>query len=100
MADVSEEYAQGFQAGFAMAMSMAGQKDPGMIPYTPSNTRSKIFTSTGKRRPASPKMKLLTKMTATKWAKYSKGNGKKSYVQIRAEVSRSQAYKKKCKGMK
>jgi hypothetical protein len=45
----------------------------------------------------SPKQKLLTKMTAAKWNKYKKGRGKKTYVEIRAAVSRSQAFKKKAK---
>ena len=45
----------------------------------------------------SPKQQLLTKMTAAKWNKYKKGRGKKTYVEIRAEVSRSQAFKKKAK---
>lgn len=41
-----------------------------------------------------PKQKLLTKMSKTKWDRYKKGKGKKTYVEIRAEVSRSQAFKK------
>ena len=45
----------------------------------------------------SPKQKLLTQMTKNKWDKYKKGKGKKTYVQIRADVSRSQAFKKKAK---
>lgn len=45
----------------------------------------------------SPKQKLLTKMTKVKWDKYKKGKGKKTYVEIRGEVSRSQKYKKACK---
>jgi len=36
----------------------------------------------------------LTKMSKTKWDRYKKGKGKKTYVEIRAEVSRSQAFKK------
>lgn len=42
---------------------------------------------------------ILTQMAKKAWDKYKKGNGKKSYIDIRAQVSRSQAYKKKTKGM-
>lgn len=45
----------------------------------------------------SKKMKLLDSMTKKKWDKYKKGRGRKTYVQIRAEVSRSQLFKKKSK---
>ena len=41
----------------------------------------------------SPKQKLLTQMTKKKWDKYKKGRGKKTYVEIRAEVSRSLKFK-------
>ena len=44
-----------------------------------------------------PKQKLLTQMAKKKWNKYKKGRGKKTYVEIRAEVSRSQLYKRKAK---
>ena len=50
-----------------------------------------------RKRKQSGKAALLTKMTAPKWAKYKKGNGKKTYVDIRAQVSRSQDYKRACK---
>ena len=50
-----------------------------------------------RKPPQIPKQKLLTQMTKKKWDKYKKGKGKKTYVQIRAEVSRSQAFKKKAK---
>ena len=45
----------------------------------------------------SPRQKLLTQMTKTKWAKYKRGSGKKTYVDIRAQVSRSAEYKRKAK---
>tara|TARA_R100001086_G_scaffold249973_1_gene192200 strand:- start:3266 stop:3583 length:318 start_codon:yes stop_codon:yes gene_type:complete len=50
-----------------------------------------------RRRKQSPKQKLLTKMTKKKWDRYKKGRGKKTYVEIRGEVSRSQAFKKAAK---
>ena len=45
----------------------------------------------------SPKAKLVDKMTKPIWDKYKKGRGKKTYVQIRAQVSRSQKYKRAVK---
>jgi len=48
-------------------------------------------------RRQSAKQKLLKKMTDAKWKKYKRGNGKKTWIQIRAEVSRSQLYKKKAR---
>ena len=51
------------------------------------------------KRRQSPKQKILTEMTDKKWKQYKKGSGKKTYVQIRAMVSRSQAYKRKVKNL-
>jgi len=92
MSDYREGFRDGYEAGRASVERFSGERILSM--QTLGSEPKKM------KRPASPKMKLLTKMTATKWAKYSKGSGKKTYVQIRAEVSRSMAYKKKCKGMK
>jgi hypothetical protein len=47
-----------------------------------------------RKRPASKKQKLLKTMTDKKWKTYK---GKKTWIQIRAQVSRSQAYKKKAR---
>ena len=49
------------------------------------------------KRKQSRKQKLLTTMTAKKWKTYSKGSGRKTYVEIRSQVSRSKAYKSKAK---
>ena len=57
-------------------------------------------TKAKRKMPQKGKAKILTTMTKPIWDKYKKGNGKKTYVTIRAQVSRSQAYKKKVKGMK
>ena len=67
------------------AMSKSIVAMPKKFPYTKESKR---------RVKQSPKQKLLTKMTKKKWDRYKKGSGKKTYVQIRAEVSRSQAFKK------
>jgi len=47
-----------------------------------------------RKRPQSKKQKLLKTMTDKKWRSYK---GKKTWVQIRAQVSRSQVYKKKAR---
>ena len=65
-----------------------------------SNAQKRLDRATSKRKrkvKQSPKQKLLTKMSQAKWNKYKKGKGKKTYVQIRAEVSRSQLFKRKAK---
>lgn len=94
-----ESYAQGFADGVAFAREQLGvtQRDIAL-----SNIRGEPITiSKGgvirKKRKQSPKQKLLTQMTDKKWKQYKKGNGKKTYIQIRAMVSRSQEYKRKAK---
>ena len=49
------------------------------------------------KRKQSPKQKLLAEMTDKKWKVYKKGSGKKSYFDIRGQVSRSAEYKRKAK---
>lgn len=94
-----ESYSQGFADGVAFAREQLGisQRDIAL-----SNIRGEPITiSKGgvirKKRKQSAKQKLLTEMTNKKWTQYKKGNGKKTYVQIRAMVSRSQEYKRKAK---
>ena len=65
-----------------------------------SNAQKRLDRATSKRKrkvKQSPKQKLLTKMSQAKWNKYKKGSGNKTYVQIRAQVSRSQKYKRAVK---
>jgi len=52
-----------------------------------------------RKKPQSKKQKILTEMTDKKWKKYSKGSGKKTYFEIRSQVSRSQVYKKRVKNL-
>jgi len=91
-----ESYSQGFADGVAFAREQLGitQRDISL-----SNIRGEPLTIMPKKRKRrqSPKQKLLTEMTNKKWTQYKKGNGKKTYVQIRAMVSRSQEYKRKAK---
>lgn len=49
-----------------------------------------------KKRRQSKKQRILKEMTNKKWKGYG---GKKTWVQLRAQVSRSQAYKKKVRGL-
>ncbi len=85
-----ESYSQGFADGVAFAREQMGVTASDLVPR---QRRKKV--GGGNRN--SPKQKLLTEMTAKKWNQYKKGSGKKSYVQIRAMVSRSQEYKRKAK---
>lgn len=85
-------YDEGFEAGYAKAKAERMPKK-GIVGLRPED-----FGQKRKRKiKQSPKQKLLTKMTKKKWDKYKKGRGKKTYVEIRGEVSRSQAFKKASK---
>jgi len=88
-----ESYSQGFADGVAFARQEMGVTASDLA--TRQTRRKKV--GSGNRN--SPKNRILTEMTAKKWAKYKKGSGKKTYVQIRAMVSRSQEYKRKTKNM-
>jgi len=86
------DYERGFRDGWGAAMERLQNPEWGF-------TRDIIMEKgTGKRkprkRPASKKQKLLKTMTDKKWKTYK---GKKTWIQIRAQVSRSQAYKKKAR---
>jgi hypothetical protein len=70
-------------------------RDVRSTPGSKRKTKSASKKSTPRKQ--SKKQKLLTTMTAKKWKTYSKGSGRKTYVQIRSEVSRSKAYKSKAK---
>ena len=94
----SGTYAEGFAAGWQAALE---RHDTISSMRQPSLREQQVFT-TGRpkaKRKQSGKQKILTQMAKKAWDKYKKGNGRKSYITIRAEVSRSQAYKKKTKGM-
>ena len=94
-----EIYMAGYQAGFnqgSKAQIIAGDISRGTL-LPPDTPTSYPIPKTKRKVKQSPKQKLLTKMTKVKWNKYKKGSGKKTYVEIRGEVSRSQKYKKACK---
>jgi len=91
------DYERGFQAGY-----LAGWREGTGSPVTDMTHTidMKVRNKPKRKVPQKGKAKVLTSMTKPIWDKYKKGNGKKTYVTIRAQVSRSQAYKKKVKGMK
>lgn len=96
------DYERGFIAGWRARTEDLYGSDPSVQPEPDSRgslrTRSRLERSHPKRKkPQKGKAKLLTTMTAPKWNKYKKGSGKKTYVQIRAQVSRSMEYKRACK---
>lgn len=55
-----------------------------------------------RKRTRSPVQKLLDDMAGKAWKQYKRAfpNGKKSYMDIRSRISRSQEYKKKAKRLK
>jgi len=98
-----EGYKAGYHAGLVEGIRMGESTEafrashrPQPSSQSPARFRPKPVRFTSKRKQTG-KAKLLTQMTAPVWKKYKKGNGKKTYVQIRAQVSRSQAYKRKAK---
>ena len=99
------DYRQGFRDGFTSGYEHC-LVDQGKAPKFDVIVSEEEFRRKGglpqrkgpKRKvKQTPKQKLLTKMAKAKWNKYKKGSGKKSYVEIRAQVSRSQEFKRKSK---
>jgi len=95
-----------FNKGFVAGWNAARTSVEDMIDITESSEfaspmRMPMYAKAParKKRKQSGKQKILTQMAKKAWDKYKKGNGKKTYIDIRAQVSRSQAYKKKTKGM-
>lgn len=99
-----EDYLQGYRDGWREAMFASNVKGEGMVVkmdddlfITPPQDTYYTRKKPKRKVKQTKKQKLLTQMTKKKWDKYKKGRGKKTYVEIRAEVSRSQAYKKAAK---
>lgn len=98
---MSSEYERGFAAGYVAALSPSMQKELTKYPTMSAYHDSMVVERARKpkKRKQSGKQRILTQMAKKAWDKYKKGSGKKSYIDIRAQVSRSQAYKKATKGM-
>jgi len=91
-------FSRGYELGWKRAAQFSGSKE-----WSPDRELGLIRASQERSKPKrrqSPRQKLLKQMTDAKWKKYKRGSGKKTWVQIRAEVSRSQLYKKKARRMK
>ncbi len=67
--------------------------------YWIMDNKPRSRTTAKRKKPKSKKVKILNEMATKKWNTYKKGKGKKTYIQIRAEVSRSMAYKRKVKNL-
>ena len=91
---MTKEFERGFQAGWRACLfqysdiPQMGHMKGGDEPKKPR-----------KKARQSGKQKLLTDMAGKAWRSYKRKHpkGKRTYVDIRAQVSRSQAYKKKAK---
>jgi len=90
-------YRQGFADGYASGKGINIIKNKGEYSEEFVDVVTSSRAKAKRKHKQTPKQKLLTKMTKAKWNKYKKGKGKKTYVEIRAEVSRSQLYKRKSK---
>lgn len=89
-------YQKGFEEGWKAGIEYAMTFNKKSSVYQPMR-EGDIMPLKKRKKPQKGKAKLLTTMTAPKWNKYKKGSGKKTYVQIRAQVSRSLEYKRACK---
>ena len=104
--DWERGYGAGFMAGLAAQRANLERDDPSLMMdfMRGKSIEDPLFPRAAKKKPRKqgPKQKLLTEMTQKKWKSYKRNTpkGKKTYVQIRAQVSRSQAYKKKAKKLR
>lgn len=90
---MNDEYMKGYAEGFSAGIKkMIAEITPGQF-----ITAQETLPKPKRKQRQTPKQKLLTKMSKKKWDKYKKGSGKKTYVTIRAEVARSQAFKRAAK---
>jgi len=100
---MSSEYERGFKMGWLarsevdFAKSQGDERESSIIGREKYAIGMQPMYSKKRKRPQKGKAKLLTTMTKKKWDKYKKGSGKKTYVEIRAQVSKTQDYKKACK---
>lgn len=103
--DRERTYHKGYRDGFKAGIEYASTFNPMSSEFRPMREGDIMPFPKQKRkikqsRKQSPKQKLLTQLTDKKWKQYRKGSGKKTYIEIRAQVSRSQDYKRKAKRLK
>jgi len=89
-------YEKGFEDGWKAGIEYASTFNPQTSVFKPMR-EGESMPLKKRKRPQKGKAKLLTTMTKKKWDKYKKGSGKKTYVEIRAQVSKTQDYKRACK---
>jgi len=94
---MNDDYRMGFRDGYREGQRDLGRENVERRKAEILELNIAARKQTKRKVKQSPKQKLLTQMTKKKWDKYKKGRGKKTYVEIRGEVSRSQAFKKKAK---
>jgi hypothetical protein len=99
---MNNDYREGFMDGFKIGQNLAdnfhGKDERGRRSgFFDADDFIKPIKKQKRKRTQSPKQKLLAEMTDKKWKVYKKGSGKKSYFDIRGQVSRSAEYKRKAK---
>ena len=92
----SHAYHLGYRAGFDAGRRMGDISGAGIADIVAASTRETSRAMGKPKRRQTATQKLLETMSQKKWATYKRTTkkGKKTYFDIRAEVSRSQAYKK------
>jgi|TARA_R110002012_G_scaffold123421_1_gene273882 hypothetical protein len=101
-----EDYSDGYREGYADGIAFMERKILSELD-TRQDLRGVLMSkkssspkrATKKPRKKSKKVRILDEMAKKAWSKYKKGSGKKSYIDIRAQVSRSRDYKKKVKDL-
>ena len=96
-----EDYSEGYREGYADGIAYATRNMQSEMrrAVKGGSARAQLYGNKKPKRRKSKKVKILDEMAKKQWNKYKKGSGKKTYIQIRAQVSRSQAYKKKVKNL-
>ena len=92
---MTKEFERGFQAGWRAYQAHVDER-PVYMGHMKGGDEPK---KPRKKARQSGKQKLLTDMASKAWKSYKRKHpkGKRTYIDIRAQVSRSQAYKKKAK---
>lgn len=95
--DLHAAYRAGYRDGAASVLKQSRDVVKGRRRILPLDEPKR---KSSKRQ--SPKQKLLSTMADKAWKRYKRQypKGKKTYITIRAQVSRSQEYKRKAKRLK
>jgi len=100
---VSRDYRDGFKDGYNAAQDEAQsdwskeyRRTHDLEGFTVPTHK---FQVAKRKRKQTGKAKILTDMARPIWNKYKKGSGKKTYFDIRSQVRRSNAYRKRVKNL-